>query len=113
MHSAILTLHVIVGVVVVLTALLLVWRRAGRRLMLYVLTLQIVLGIAAVALTGARSTPEHWVTAVIGWAGYMLANGLQRRRGASRATVLAITIGSSLLVVYAFYVGLRAMRAAP
>jgi hypothetical protein len=110
---AILTVHTVVGVIVVLTALLLVWRRAGRRFMLYALTIQIILGIA-VASAGYRPAAEHWVTAVLGWAGYMAANGLQRRRGAASAgTVRALTIFSSLLVLWAFYVGMRGLRVAP
>ena len=44
MHSVV-TVHLYVGLLAVLAALTLVWRLPGRRITLYVLTLQILLGI--------------------------------------------------------------------
>ncbi len=106
----ILTVHLWVGFVVAALALLAVWQRIGRRITLYVVTLQIGLGIVLVV-QGFRGPWYHYALAVLGWAGYMAANALSRRPGGARTAVI-VTVISSLLVLIAFGIGQQAVRGA-
>ncbi|MEA2784782.1 MAG: hypothetical protein QOF71_886 [Candidatus Eremiobacteraeota bacterium] len=105
-----LTMHLWVGFAVVALALLAVWQRTGRRITLYVVTLQIVLGIVLVV-QGLRGPWYHYGLAVLAWIGYMAANALGRRPGGARTALIA-TIVSSLLVLVAFGIGQQAVRGA-
>ena len=105
----ILTFHLWVGFVAAALAVLAVWQPLGRRVTLYVVTLQILLGIVAVV-QGLKAPSYHYALAVLGWAGYMVANGMARRSTTAR-TVLLVTGLSSLLVLIAFYVGQHAVKA--
>jgi hypothetical protein len=102
----VLVVHLVVGILVALCAALFVWRLSGRRITLYVLTLQILLGIGLVV-SGLRAPSAHYGLAIVAWIGYMAANGIARRPGRERI-VLAITVISSLLVFAAAYLGAKA-----
>jgi hypothetical protein len=103
--SSILTIHLWLGALVVALAVLAIWRRPGRRVTLYVLTLQIIIGIV-LAVEGARISPLHVVLAGLGWAGYMAANAYARRYP-QRRVGLTIAVISSVLILAAFGIGER------
>jgi hypothetical protein len=103
-----LTIHFYVGILVVLMALLAIWRRPDRRYTLYVVTLQIVLGIG-VLFMGLRAPWYHIALAVVGWSGYMVANAVGRRPG-KEALGVVIAIVSSLLIIAAFGIGRYAVH---
>ena len=105
-----LTIHLWVGFAVAALALLAVWQRTGRRITLYAVTVQIILGIVLVA-QGLRGPWYHYGLAAAGWIGYMAANALGRRPGGAR-TALIVTVVSSLLVLIAFGIGQQAVRGA-
>ena len=75
-----LTLHLWIGFAVAALAVLAVWQRTGRRITLYAVTLQILVGVVLVV-QGVRGPWYHYALAVLGWAGYMAANALSRRPG--------------------------------
>jgi hypothetical protein len=100
---SLLNVHLWVGIVVALFAVAAIWRTPDRRITLYVVTLQILIGIVLVV-QGLRAPSIHYALAVLGFIGYMVANALARR-GRSRALVLTIAIISSLLVLFAFMIG--------
>jgi uncharacterized membrane protein len=103
-----LTVHLWVAFVVALVAVLGVWRRSDRRIALYVVTLQILIGIALVT-QGLRAPSIHYGLAVLGWAGYMAANAVGRRP--TRHTLaLAIAGVSSLLILCAYFFGMEAVK---
>ena len=104
---SLLTIHLYLGVVVVLLALLAVWRRGERRITLYVVTLQIALGIVLMV-RGLRVPGIHPALAVLGWAAYMAANALARRPGAPRNALLLAAAGSVLILI-AFGIGQAAV----
>jgi hypothetical protein len=104
-----LTIHLWVGFAVAALAVLAVWQRPGRRITLYVVTLQILVGIVLVV-QGVRAPWYHYALAVLGWGGYMGANALGRRSGGAR-TALIVAAASSLLVLVAFGIGQHAVRA--
>jgi multisubunit Na+/H+ antiporter MnhB subunit len=103
-----LTIHLWVGFAVAALAVLAVWQRTGRRITLYVVTLQIIAGIALVA-QGVNAPWYQYALAVLGWAGYMAATALSRRPGGGRRA-LVVTVISSLLVLIAFGIGQQAVR---
>jgi hypothetical protein len=102
----VLVVHLAIGILVAACAALLVWQRTGRRVTLYVLTLQILLGIWLIV-TGLRAPSEHYGLAIIAWIGYMAANGIARKEGRGNL-VLAITVVSTLCVLGAAYLGAKA-----
>lgn len=103
-----LTIHLWIGFAVAALAVLAVWQRTGRRVTLYVMTLQIIAGIVLVV-QGLRGPWYHYALAVLGWAGYMAANALSRGQGRARVA-LVVTVVSSLLVLIAFGIGQQAVR---
>ena len=105
-----LTLHLWIGFAVVALAVLAVWQRTGRRVTLYVVTLQILVGIVLVV-QGLRGPWYHYALAVLAWIGYMAANALARRPGGTR-NALIVTVVASLLVLIAFGIGQQAVRGA-
>lgn len=108
--SSIVTAHLYLGMLVAALAVLAVWRRPGRRVTLYIVTLQVLVGIA-IAIMGARISWVHFVLAGIGWAGYMAANAVARRQPGKR-TALTIAALSSLFILAAYYVGEHTARLA-
>lgn len=104
-----LTVHLWLGTAVVALAVLAVWQRTGRRITLYVVTLQLLLGIVLMA-ERFRVPWYHYGLAVLAWVGYMAANGMARRN-ADRRTVLIVTAVSSVLILLAFAIGQGAVRA--
>lgn len=103
-----LTLHLWLGFAVVVLALLAVWRRGERRITIWVVTLQIAIGIGLMV-RGLRVPAIHPALAILGWAAYMAANALGRRPGAARNALIAAAIGS-LLILIAFGIGQSAVR---
>jgi hypothetical protein len=106
--DSVLVVHFWLGILVAACAALLVWFRLGRRITLYALTLQILLGIVLLVL-GHRAPPPHYVLALVGWAGYMGANAMSRQPD-SRQNVLVLTILSSAMILLAAYIGAAGMR---
>lgn len=103
-----LTLHLWVGFLVVLLALLAVWRRGERRITLWVVTVQIAIGIGLM-IRGLRVPALHPALAVLGWAAYMAANALGRRPGAPRNALVIAAVGSVLILI-AFGIGQSAVH---
>lgn len=105
---SLLTVHLYLGILVVAMALLAVWWRTGRRITLYVVTLQILLGIVLM-LQSFKVPWYHYAIAILGWVGYMAANAIARR-SASNTVPLVVTIVSSLLILIAFGIGHGAVQ---
>lgn len=105
----ILTIHLWVGFVVVVLALLAVWQRGVRRITLYVVSLQILAGIVVI-LQGFKAPSYHYALAILAWIGYMAANAMARRSASAR-NVLLVSGLSTILILIAFYVGMHAVKA--
>jgi hypothetical protein len=108
MNNALL-LHYSLAFLVAASAVLLIWWPWGRRIMLYLLTVHILVG-GWVLSQHLQAPALHYVFALLGWFGYMAANGIGRRAGKENAA-LAITIFSSVLVLIAFAIGQWAVKA--
>jgi hypothetical protein len=105
---SVLTVHLVVGILVALFAIAGIWRTPERRIALYVVLLQILIGIVLI-IQGLRAPSIHYALAVLGFAGYMIANGMARRN-ASRALVLTVAVVSSLVLLLAFLIGHGAVQ---
>jgi hypothetical protein len=101
-----LVVHLWVAFLVAALAVLFVWQRLGRRITLYVVTLQVIIGVILMV-QGLRVPSIHPALAVLGWAGYMAANAVGRREGKARLALI-ITAVSSLLILIAFGIGQHA-----
>jgi alkylation response protein AidB-like acyl-CoA dehydrogenase len=105
---SLLTIHLYVAFVVAALAVVAVWRQPERRVTLYVVTLQIIIGIVLVV-QHFRAPAAHYALGVLGWAGYMVANGLARR--SDRAGLVRIVAGvSSILILVGYYLGMHAVK---
>ncbi len=102
----ILVVHLWVGILVAASAALLVWWKLGRRIVLYLLTLQIALGIVAIV-QGHQAPAPHYALAILAWIGYMAANGMSRQPDQGR-NVMILTVLSSMMVLLAAYIGSKA-----
>jgi len=105
---SLLAVHLYVGFAVAALALFAVWRRPERRITLYVVTLQILLGVSLI-FQGLRAPSLHYALAILGWAGYMVANAMAGR-GRPRGVVLSIAALSTLLILFAYYLGMHAVK---
>ena len=103
----VLQIHLYAGMLVALLALVAVWRRPERRITLYVVTLQILIGIWLLV-GGLRVTPLHPALAIAGWALYMAANAIARRNARNGAFIAA---AGTVLILAAYAVGQAAVRA--
>lgn len=99
-----------VGLLVVLAAAGLIWRYPGRRITLYVLTLQILLGITLI-FKGYRPPAIHWIFAVTAWALYMAANAAVKRAPEGSRLPIILAVVASLLVLATYGIGQSAMHA--
>lgn len=109
--QAVLEIHLAVGFLVVLCALIFSWNALGTRVMNAVVGLQFLIGIVLAALLGAavRSLGGafmlHAAFAVIAVGAYGMSMGLRRKRGAKPALVASV-IGFAAAIA-AFAVGLH------
>jgi hypothetical protein len=103
--NSVLVVHLILGILVAACAALFVWFRLGRRITLYVLSLQILVGIALIV-GGLRAPSPHYALAIAGWAGLMGANFLSRQPD-SKQNVLVLTVLSAAMLLLAAYIGAR------
>lgn len=103
-----LAIHLYCAFLVVALAVFAVWRTPWRRITLYVVTLQIVIGIVLMV-QGAKVPWYHPALAVAGWIGYMAANAIARRDAAAR-NALIVSAVSSVLILIAYYVGQTAVK---
>jgi hypothetical protein len=108
MNNALL-LHYSLAFLVAATSVLLIWWPWGRRVMLYLLTIHILVG-GWVLSTHLQAPALHYVFALLAWFGYMAANGIGRRPG-KKNVALAITIASTVSVLIAFAIGQMAVKA--
>jgi peptidoglycan/LPS O-acetylase OafA/YrhL len=107
--NAILTAHLWLGALVCALAVLFVWQLRGRRITLYVVTLQIALGVVLMV-QGLKVPWYHYGLAIVAWGGYMAANAMARREGRARPALI-VTIVSSLLILIAYAIGQHAVKA--
>jgi cytochrome bd-type quinol oxidase subunit 2 len=110
-----LTVHNGLAMLVAALAVVAIWWQLGRRILLYVLTLHILVGIWVIVAEHSATPqhfgapPLHYAFALLGWAGYMVSNAVAKR-GREKAA-LGLAIASSVFVLVAFSIGQWATKA--
>ena len=98
--------HLLLGAVIVLAALAAVFSAPARRVVVYLLVLQIVLGVMLWWSTKDAPPVVHWVLALLVGGIYPMANALERR-GRPRSTIVTLSALGALIFAYIFYVGIH------
>ncbi len=106
-----LNVHNATGSIVVLTSLAAIFWPPARRLVLYLLVLQIVIGFAMWGVTKLVPPIAHWVLAILSGGVYAMASVFERR-GRPRAVVLATLVAGFVVLAVVFAIGQHALRAA-
>jgi hypothetical protein len=106
----ILKIHNIVALLLFVVALAAIFVPVARRYVVYVLALQIVLGITLWLKVHLVAPPAHWILAILVGGVWPMANALERK-GRPKAAVMAITAVGALIVALVIYIGTHAAKA--
>ncbi len=101
--------HYAVGLILFVTALAGIFNATARKAVVYVLLLQIVLGVATWSITKLVPPPQHWILAILVGGVWPMANAFEKR-GRPKAVVMGIAAVAALVVAYVIYVGMHALR---
>lgn len=105
----ILNVHNALGLLVVLVSIAAIFWLPARRIVLYVLVLQIIVGGAVWGVTKLVPPAAHWLLAILNGGTYAMATVFERR-GRPRALVLGMLIFGALLFAYVYQLGMHAAR---
>jgi hypothetical protein len=106
------TIHWSVAFLILLSALLLGWVQLGRRVMVALIGLQVLIGIVYAAVLGAALATKgailgvHIVGALLAMAAYMVGRRLGER-GGSRFVPLALSAVGLIVLFATAYLGLK------
>jgi hypothetical protein len=101
-----LQIHYWFGIIILLGAIAAIISRPARRVVLYALLAQIVIGLLAWRNGGIAPPPLHWLLAVVVGGLYAFANVLERR-GRPASTVTGVLVVALFLLAAVFYIGQR------
>jgi hypothetical protein len=107
-HGPLLTAHALLGTAVLLAGIAAVFLRPARRVTLYLLGAQILLGAAVSGMLKIAPPPVHAIAAVLVGGVYAAANAMERR-GRPPALVRGILILGAVLIAFTYYVGEHAL----
>ena len=107
--NGMLVLHLTLGILIVLVTLVAIGSRGIRRVLLYILTLQIIVGGALMG--KLPITPLHWGLAILAWFALMLANSIERRTPQRRPIARRWAIVAAASVIIVFMIGWMAAHA--
>ncbi len=106
------TIHWIFAFLVLLCAVTMGWMQVGQRVMVAVISIQVLIGVVYAGVLGAgiagmgMRVGEHILGALLAMGAYIAARRLGER-GASRATVLSLAALGLVLLVGTAYLGLK------
>ena len=106
---ALLNVHYAAGILLFVIALVAIVHPLGRRIVQYVLAVQVVLGIATWMTTKLAPPAPHWILAVLTGAVWPMANAFERR-GRPKAVVAAVCAIGALLIAIVIFIGMHALR---
>ncbi len=101
--------HNIAALLLFLAALAAVVFPPARRVVVYVLALQIVLGLATWWSTGLTPPAAHWILALLVGGVWPMA-AVMERRGRPASAVAATRVAGALIVAYVIYLGMHALH---
>jgi hypothetical protein len=109
LNSPMLSVHYgLAGIVLVFSAGAIFFKEA-RRVVLYLLALQILTGALTWWMTHFAPPPAHWILAVMTGGLYALGNVFERR-GRSRVLVTFVAIIATVIIMYICSIGIHALR---
>ena len=106
----ILKIHNFVALLLFVVAIAAIFVPLARRYVVYVLALQIVLGIALWLKVHLVPPPTHWILAILVGGVWPMANALERK-GRPKAAVMAISAVGAVIVALVIYIGMQATKA--
>jgi hypothetical protein len=104
------SIHLYFGMLLVATAAVAIFWPAARRIVQYVLGVQILLGIGML-FSHYRVTPVHWILALVAGALWGVAAAFERR-GRSRVLVIGACVLAVVILAYVFHLGQSSMAGA-
>jgi hypothetical protein len=105
-----LHVHYAVGLILFVTALGAIFSATLRRIVVYVLAVQVLLGFVTWYTTKLVPPPAHWILAILVGGVWPMANAFERR-GRPKAVVMAVSAVGAIVVAYVIYLGMHALRA--
>lgn len=105
----ILKIHNIVAVLLFLVAVAAIFVPIVRRYVVYVLALQIILGVALWYKVHLVPPPAHWILAILVGGVWPMANALERR-GRPKAAVMTVSAVGAVVVAFVMYLGMHALK---
>jgi hypothetical protein len=109
-HGPLLGVHTVVGILVFLLAIAAIFIAWARRVVLFALALQIVLGATAWATLGLHPPLLHWLLALLCGGLYAMANAAERR-GRPATVVRTILIVAAVVLGGVYSLGEHALHA--
>ncbi|HTV72672.1 MAG TPA: hypothetical protein VME66_03070 [Candidatus Acidoferrales bacterium] len=109
-HGPVLGVHTVVGILVFLLAIAAIFVGWARRVVLYALVVQILLGATAWATLGLHPPLLHWLLALLSGGLYAMANAAERR-GRSPAMVRTILVVAAVVIGGVYSLGEHALHA--
>jgi hypothetical protein len=106
----ILKIHNAVALLLFLAAVLAIFMPVVRRYVVYVLALQLVLGVVLWLKVGLVAPPAHWILAILVGGVWPMANALERK-GRPKAAVMAVSAVGAVIVAFVLYLGMHAAKA--
>jgi hypothetical protein len=107
----ILSVHNIIGMVVVLVAIAAIFWLPARRIVLYLLVLQIVVGAAVWGVTKIAPPAAHYILAILNGGVYAMA-AVFERRGRPRGLVIGMLVLGAIIFVVVYGLGMHAVARA-
>jgi len=105
----VLSVHYAVGLLLFLTALAAIFFGPARRLLDYVLALQIVLGIVTLLVLRVSVPALHWILALAAGGVWAMGRALARR-DRPRPVVMGVFALGAVIVSYVIYLGMHAVH---
>jgi hypothetical protein len=105
-----LNVHYAVGLILFVTALGAIFSAPLRRIVVYVLVVQVLLGAITWYRTGLVPPPAHWILAILVGGVWPMANAFERK-GRPKSVVMAVSAVGALVVAIVIYLGMHALRA--
>ncbi len=106
-HNVLLSAHLGVGYLVFVSAIAAIFVPVFRKIVLYVLVVQILVGFALWGLAHAPAPqPLHWIAAIL-VGGVYAAGSAAERRG---RTTLPFTIAGAIVIAIVFAIGMQQVK---
>ena len=103
----ILNVHNVLGSIVVLVSVAAIFWLPARRIVLYLLVLQIVVGFAVWGITKLVPPPAHWILAILNGGTYAMVTAFERR-GRPRGLIIGMLVIGALIFVVVYSLGMHA-----